>query len=52
MAFTCTARTTTSWSSIAMAAIALLTKRRWLEWATLGLGGAGVLVGALAWFHV
>ena len=38
--------------SIAMAAIALLTKRRWLEWATLGLGGMGILVGALAWFHV
>lgn len=38
--------------SIAMAAIALLTKRRWLEWATLGLGGLGVAVGVAAWFHV
>jgi hypothetical protein len=38
--------------SIAMAAIALLTKRRWLEWATLGLGGLGLVVGIAAWFHV
>jgi len=38
--------------SIAMAAIALLTKRRWLEWGTLGVGGLGVVVGAFAWFHL
>jgi hypothetical protein len=38
--------------SIAMAAIALLTKRRWLEWGTIGVGGAGILVGVLAWFHI
>jgi hypothetical protein len=38
--------------AIAMAAIALLTRRRWLEWATLGVGGLGVVVGALAWFHI
>lgn len=38
--------------SIAMAAIALLTRRRWLEWATLGLGALGVAVGVAAWFHV
>jgi len=38
--------------AIAMAAIALLTKRRWLEWATLGLGGLGVVIGALAWLHI
>ena len=38
--------------AIAMAAIALLTKRRWLEWATLGLGGLGVAIGVAAWFHV
>ena len=38
--------------AIAMAAIALLTKRRWLEWATLGVGGLGVVVGVLAWFHI
>jgi Na+/glutamate symporter len=38
--------------SIALAAIALLTKRRWLEWGTLGLGVIGITLGALAWFHV
>jgi hypothetical protein len=38
--------------SIALAAIALLTKRRWLEWGTLGLGVVGTALGALAWFHI
>jgi hypothetical protein len=38
--------------AIAMAAIALLTKRRWLEWGTLGVGGVGVIVGVFAWFHL
>jgi Na+/glutamate symporter len=37
--------------SIALAAIALLTRRRWLEWGTLTLGGVGVLTGVLAWLH-
>ncbi len=37
--------------SIALAAIALLTKRRWMEWATLGVGGVGILVGIAAWLH-
>ena len=38
--------------SIALAAIALLTRRRWLEWGTMGLGVAGVAIGALAWLHI
>ncbi|MCX7278295.1 MAG: DUF4337 domain-containing protein [Burkholderiales bacterium] len=38
--------------SIAMAAIALLTKKKWLEYAMFGTGGLGVLVGALAVFHI
>ncbi|MBA4215794.1 MAG: DUF4337 domain-containing protein [Roseateles sp.] len=38
--------------SIALAAIALLTKRRWMEWATLGTGAVGVALGALAWLHL
>ena len=38
--------------AIAMAAIALLTKRRWLEKAVFGLSGIGLAVGALAYFHV
>ncbi len=38
--------------SIALAAIALLTRRRWMEWATLGVGAVGVCVGAAAWLHL
>jgi hypothetical protein len=38
--------------SIALAAIALLTKRRWLEWGTLALGGVGTVMGGLAWLHL
>lgn len=38
--------------SIALAAIALLTKKKWLEWAMLGAGLAGVTVGALAVLHI
>ncbi|MBH9553008.1 DUF4337 domain-containing protein [Inhella gelatinilytica] len=38
--------------AIALAAIALLTERKWLEWGTLALGGVGVVLGGLAWGHV
>ena len=37
---------------IAMAAIALLTKRRWLEKAVFAMSGVGLILGALAYFHV
>jgi len=37
--------------SIALAAIALLTKKKWLEYAMFGTGGAGVAVGILALLH-
>lgn len=37
--------------SIALAAIALLTRKRWMEWATLGTGLAGIALGAVAWLH-
>lgn len=37
--------------SIAVAAIALLTKRRWMEWATLAFGGVGIALGIVAWLH-
>lgn len=37
--------------SIALAAIALLTRRRWMEGATLAVGGVGVLIGIAAWLH-
>jgi Na+/glutamate symporter len=37
---------------IALAAIALLTKKRWLEYAMFGAGGIGLVVGALAALHI
>jgi len=33
-------------------AIALLTKRKWLEYGVFGLSGVGVALGALAWLHL
>jgi hypothetical protein len=38
--------------SIALAAIALLTRKKWLEYAMFGTGGVGVVVGLLASMHV
>jgi hypothetical protein len=38
--------------SIALAAITLLTKRRWMEAATLATGAVGVVLGGLAWLHI
>jgi len=38
--------------SIALAAMALLTRRKWLEWGMLGVAGLGIIVGALAAFHI
>ena len=38
--------------SIALAAMALLTRRKWLEWGMLGVAGVGLAVGALAAMHV
>ena len=38
--------------SIAMAAIALLTKKRWLEKVVFGASGVGIIVGVLAYLHI
>jgi Na+/glutamate symporter len=38
--------------AIALAAIALLTKKKWLEYGMYSAGGAGVVVGVLAIMHV
>jgi hypothetical protein len=38
--------------SIALAAIALLTRRRWLEWGTLGVAGVGIAIGVAAFFKI
>lgn len=37
--------------AIAMAAIALLTRRKWLEWCMFGMSGLGLLLGAAAVLH-
>ena len=38
--------------AIAMAAIALLTRRKWLEYGVFGLSGVGLVLGVLAWQHI
>jgi hypothetical protein len=38
--------------SIALAAIALLTRRKWLEFGMFGVAGVGVVLGALAAAHI
>jgi Na+/glutamate symporter len=38
--------------SIALAAMALLTKRRWLEWGMFGVAGLGLALGVAAAMHV
>lgn len=37
--------------SIALAAIALLTRKKWLEWGMFGMGAVGVAIGAMAVLH-
>ncbi len=38
--------------AIAMAAIALLTKKMWLEKLVFGVSAVGLVVGVLAWLHI
>lgn len=38
--------------SIALAAIALLTRKKWLEWGMFGVAGVGLAIGALAALHI
>jgi hypothetical protein len=44
--------TTSIQVSIALAAIALLTRRRWMEFLMYGIAAIGVGLGALAYLHV
>ncbi len=44
--------TTTLQVSIALAAIALLTRKKWLEWGMFGMGVIGIVVGVLAAMHI
>jgi len=38
--------------AIALAAIALLTRKKWMEHASFGVSGLGVILGILAWLHI
>lgn len=38
--------------AIALAAIALLTRKKWMEYGSLGVSGLGVILGVLAWLHI
>ena len=38
--------------SIALAAIALLTKKKWLEYGMFGVGAVGIAIGVLAGLHI
>ena len=38
--------------SIALAAIALLTRKKWLEHGMFALAGVGLVIGALASLHI
>jgi len=38
--------------AIALAAIALLTKKKWLEWGMFGVAGVGMAIGVAAMLHV
>ena len=44
--------TTTEQVAISLAAITLLTRRRWLEIASYGVALAGIAVGGMAWLHL
>lgn len=37
--------------AISLAAITLLTKKKWMQYASYGVAGVGVAVAGLAWFH-
>ncbi len=44
--------TTTLQVAIALAAIALLTRKKWLEWGMFGVAGVGLALGGLAFAHI
>ncbi len=38
--------------AISLAAIALLTKKKWLQWSSFSVAGLGVAIAVLAWQHI
>ena len=44
--------TTAEQIAISLAAITLLTRKKWLQGTAYGVAGLGLLLGGFAWFHV
>jgi hypothetical protein len=44
--------TTAEQVAIALAAIALLTRKKWLQFAVYGVASVGIVLGVLAWLHI
>jgi hypothetical protein len=44
--------TTAEQIAISLAAITLLTQRKWLQYTTYGVAAVGIVLGLLAWFHL
>jgi len=44
--------TTAEQIAISLAAITLLTRKKWLQGTAYGIAGVGLLLGGFAWFHV
>jgi len=38
--------------AISLAAITLLTKKKWLNVVSISVAGVGVILASLAWFHI
>lgn len=43
--------TTAEQIAISLAAITLLTRKKWLMWVAYGVAGVGIVLGMLAWLH-
>jgi hypothetical protein len=44
--------TTAEQVAIALAAIALLTRKKWLQYGVYGVAAVGIVLGGMAWFHL
>lgn len=44
--------TTAEQIAISLAAITLLTRKKWLMWGAYGVAGVGIVLGLLAWLHL
>ena len=44
--------TTTEQIAISLAAITLLTRKRWLQYGSYGVAAIGIVLGLMAWFHI